>query len=342
MLSNLFKKFDIFRLYFRIGYPQMTVNKLFIILRYFFLVNICRKKIPWVAEFSITYNCQCQCKHCSVADYLNKGKASEELTTEQCKEILIDIRNIGIPKVDFFGGEPLLRKDIVELSKFASDLGLFVSITTNAFAITREMIKELKESKVSYISISLDSVDSKIHDELRGIFGLYQKVIDAVGYCFDEKLPCLISTYVTHKDIVCSAENKYNSNLMKIIYLSEYIKASGIRILFPIISGKWLGDTEKAFTQTEQNEVLNSLDNSFAFIEGAYCINKGEKICQSLNGRMFNISPYGDIQLCVTYPKSFGNLKEKKLRDVLHDMYTHEIYVKNAGRSCCNSNDLIE
>lgn len=334
MLSKL-------RLYFRIGTKQITIAKFFVMLRYLFLVNICRKKIPWVVEFSITYNCQCQCKHCSVADYLNKGKTFDELTTEQCKDILLQIKNIGIPKIDFFGGEPLIRKDIIELSKFAADLGLFVSITTNAFAATKEVIRELKLVGVSYISISLDSVDAETHDALRGIFGLYQKVIDAVRYCKEEGLPCVISTYITRKDIICSDENQYYSNLGRIIALSRQIGASGIRILFPIISGKWLGDKEKAFTQSEQKEVLASLDNSFAFIEGAYCINKGEKICQSLNGKMFNISPYGDVQLCVTYPKSFGNIKEKPLKDVLYDMYHHEIYVKNIGRSCCNTGDLI-
>ncbi len=338
MLYNLFKKIDTLRLYLRIALPQITIKKIIVMLRYLFLVNILRKKIPWVVEFSITYNCQCKCKHCSVSNYLNNDRTNEELTTIQCKDLLVKIKNIGIPKVDFFGGEPLLRKDIIELSKFASGLGLFVSITTNAFAADRNLIKELKLAKVSYISISLDSINAEIHDTLRGINGLYQKVMDAVRYCHELKLPCIVSTYITRKDVVL--DSNIETNLTRIISLSKRIEASGIRILFPIISGKWEGDNEKNFTQLEQKEVLDSLDNSFAFIEGAYCVKKGKKICQALIGKMFNISPYGDVQLCVTYSKSFGNIKKEELKYVLEYMYTHKIYMNNAGRNCCDSKAL--
>jgi MoaA/NifB/PqqE/SkfB family radical SAM enzyme len=343
MFSKLYKKkVATIGLYFRIGYQQLTFKKLFVMLRYFFLVYICKKNIPWVVEFSITYNCQCKCLHCSVADYLNKNKASDELTTKQCKDLLVQIKNIGIPKVDFFGGEPLIRKDIIELSKFGSSIGLFISITTNALTITRDLIKNLKKAKISYISISLDSADEKKHDRLRGIRGLYDIVLNAVKFCYEEKLPCLISTYVTRNDILGFGSRNDNSNLSRIISLSKEIKASGIRILFPIISGKWLENKKMALLLTEQKQILDSLDYSFAFIEGAFSVIKGKKICQSLIGKMFNISPYGDVQLCVTYPKSFGNIKEKRLKDVLHDMYTHKIYTENVGRSCCSSNDLVE
>lgn len=341
MLIKLSRALNVIKLYSRIGFRQITINKIFVMLRYLFLTSICKKNIPWVAEFSITYNCQCKCLHCSVADYLNKGKTAEELTTSQCKDILLQIKKIGIPKVDFFGGEPLIRKDIIELSKFGASIGLFVSITTNALNITRDVIKELKLAKVSYVSISLDSADENKHDYLRGINGTYKKVLESVKFCSEEGLPCLISTYITRKDIICSSPISKDSNLEKIITLSKQIKASGIRILFPIISGKWLEDKEKAFTQIEQEQVLSSLDYSFAFIEGAYCVAKGKKVCQSLNGRMFNISPYGDVQLCVTYPRSFGNIKDKSLKDVLYNMYHHEIYLKNTGRSCCDTGDLI-
>lgn len=342
MFSKFNKQIGVIKLYFRVGFKQITINKIFVMLRYLFLTNICKKNIPWVAEFSVTYNCQCKCTHCSVADYLNKGIPSEELTTDQCKDILLQIKKIGVPKVDFFGGEPLIRKDILELSRFGSSIGLFVSITTNALNITKKVIKDLKLADVSYISISLDSADEGKHDYLRGVKGTYKKVLDAVRFCYEEKLPCIVSTYITRKDIVCSGSGSKDSNLEKIVTLSKQIKASAIRVLFPIISGRWADDKDKNFTQFEKKQVLDSLDNSFAFIEGAYCIKKGEKVCQSLNGKMFNISPYGDVQLCVAYPKSFGNVKEKSLKEVLYDMYHHEIYLKNTGRSCCDTKELID
>jgi len=341
MLFKIFKRIKIFRLYFRVAFTQLTIEKFLTILRYFYLVYICKKHIPWVVEFSITYRCQCKCLHCSVADYLNKNKTSEELTTNQCKDILKQIKDIGIPKVDFFGGEPLIRKDIVELSRFGSSIGLFISITTNALVLERELIKDLKKVKVSYISISLDSVEKEKHDRFRGINGIYQKATNAVKFCYEERLPCLISTYITKNDILGFGSRNDNSNLRKIISLSKEIKASGIRVLFPIISGKWLKNKKRALDLIEQKQVLDSIDYSFVFIEGAFCVDKGMKICQSLTGKMFNISPYGDVQLCVIYPKSFGNIKNKSLKGILYSMYNHFIYLKNESRSCCDTDGLL-
>jgi len=279
--------------------------------------------------------------HCSVANYLNQRSVSEELTTDQIKNILKQIKDLGIPKVDFFGGEPLLRKDIVELSEYGSSIGLFISITTNAMLLTKRLIKDLKKAGTSYISVSLDSVDQEKHDRLRRTPGLYLKVLNAVKFCHEEKLPCLISTYIIRDDIVNFGLKNDNSNFSKIIALSKRVKASGVRVLFPIISGKWSEERSKSLNVSEQKQVLNSLNYSFVFIEGAFCLNKDKKICQSLTGKMFNISPYGDVQLCITYPKSFGNVKDKNLKEILYDMYNHSIYLKNKGRDCCSTKDLL-
>lgn len=341
MLYEVSKRIKILSLYLRVGLKQMTMKKFFTIFKYFFSIYICKRQIPWVVEFSVTYRCQCRCLHCSVANYLNRHSASEELTTEQIKNILMQIRDLGIPKVDFFGGEPLIREDIVELCKFGSSIGLFISITTNALVLTRTLVKDLKRMKVSYISISLDSVDEKKHDRLRRMPGLYQKILNAVNFCHEEGLPCLISTYITRDDIIGFGSKNDNSNLSRIITLSKKTNALGIRILFPIISGKWVENKNKALNFLEQNQVLNSLDYSFAFIEGAFCIKNGKKICQSLMGKMFNISPYGDVQICITYPKSFGNIKNKNLKEILNDMYSHSIYLKNRESSCCDTNALL-
>lgn len=56
---------------------------------------------------------------------------------------------------------------------------------------------------------------------------------------------------------------------------------------------------------------------------------------------MFNISPYGDIQLCVAFPDTFGNVKEAPLADLLKGMYIHPVYLKNKNGSCCSTTDLM-
>lgn len=329
------------QLYARVGLKGITPLRFYQMTRYWFLSNIFGKQIPWLMEFSVTYRCQCKCPHCSVGIYLDKASKKDELSNLQIKDVLGQAARIGIPKVDFFGGEPLLRDDIVDLVRFGAKRGLYMSITTNAWLLTKELTKELKQAGIRCINISLDSVSEEKHDRLRGLPGLYKRALDGARFCHEEDIPCIISTYVTRNRIKNFATGEQDdSQLTQTISLAKKIKSSGIRILFPIISGRWQQDSRKEFTEEEKRLVIDNIDHSFAFIEGAYSVRNGKKVCQSLSGKMFNISPYGDIQLCVTFPESFGNVKDKPLKELLKGMYHHPIYMKNKNGSCCDTEGL--
>lgn len=345
MLLTKVKEFirllKIARLYVRVGLRRMTPIKAYRMARYWILTTIFRKKIPWLIEFSVTYKCQCRCKHCSVSNYFDEARGKQEFSSEQIKDVLTQAVNMGIPKVDFFGGEPLIRKDIVDLVRFGESRGLYTSITTNAWALDKKMAKRLKKAGISCINISLDSVSEEEHDQLRGLSGVYKRAIDAFRYCHQEGIPCIASTYATRRRIKnFAAGESDDSSLTKIIALARNVKATAIRILFPIIAGEWVKKKEVELNEDEKQKVIESIDPSFAFIEGAYSVVKKKKVCQALSGKMFNISPYGDVQLCVAFPNTFGNLKEVGLRDLIEGMWKHPIYQKNKDGNCCSTNDL--
>ena len=336
-----FKRFlGMLRLYARVGLSRMTPKKAYVMARYWVLTQVFRRKIPWLIELSVTYRCNCRCKHCSVSNYFSDADLSRELKTGEVKKILDEALGMGIPKVDYFGGEPLLRKDIVELVRYGESLGLYISLTTNAWLLSPQMIKDLKAAGISCINISLDSVEEEEHDRLRGLPGVYQRAVDAVRGCHAAKIPCIVSTYATRRRIQNFAAPRDDSALTALIRFSKSIRATGIRILFPIIAGEWVKKKDIELSEAEKKFVIEHMDPSFAFIEGAYSVKGKTKVCQALSGRMLNISPYGDIQLCVTFPHSFGNVKDKGLRHLVNGMWSHPIYKKNKGTSCCSTEDL--
>lgn len=265
-----------------------------------------------------------------------------ELTNSEIKNILRQAALMGTPKVDLFGGEPLMRKDVMDLIRSGAEKGLYMSITTNGWLLTKEFVYRLKKAGISCINISLDSVSMDTHDRLRGLPGLYNRATDGVRHCYEAGIPCIISTYATRsriKNFGCQEAD--DSQLGQIIALARKLRASGIRILFPIISGRWAHNKTKELTEEEKKRVIDGIDHSFAFIEGAYSVKRKRKVCQSLIGKMFNISPYGDIQLCIAFPDSFGNVREKPLSELLRSMYNHTLYRKNKNGSCCNADKLI-
>ena len=76
-------------------------------------------KIPKYIMIGLTYRCQANCIHCCTGCY-PKDK-DKELTTQEVKKIIDQCRELGTAAINFFGGEPLLREDVLELIKYSSE-----------------------------------------------------------------------------------------------------------------------------------------------------------------------------------------------------------------------------
>ena len=127
-------------------------------------------------EFKLTGRCNLNCIHCA-ADCDINGK--EILNTEDVKIILDKLINLDIKTLMLTGGEPLIRKDIIEIlkhirSKFKGKL----SIITNGTLITEELALDLKKC-LSDISISLDGYNEESTNFVRGK-GVYTKIVQAI------------------------------------------------------------------------------------------------------------------------------------------------------------------
>lgn len=295
------------------------------IIKYCFLRYILRVVRPVSVVFALTYRCQCRCVHCSVGAY--KKASGDELSSGEVKELLAFLSRYGIFKVTFFGGEPFLREDLFELLEYANSVHQRISIDTNGLMLTPERVRRLKELRISNINISLDSAEPLVHDKLRGIDGCFAAAVNGIKLCVEAGIPCLVSTYASKRAIA-------SGDLKRLIGLSRTLGASGVKILLPIISGKWLCSVEEKLSLQEEEMVREIADPSFVYIEDALSmLRNSSKRCSSLDKNFFYISPFGDIQLCPAIPVSFGNLRQEKLDIILKRMWDHRIS-KTKCRGC--------
>ncbi len=84
-------------------------------------------------EFELTYLCNLRCLHC----FNETHSKTPQLDTEQVKNILDQIKALGINEVHFNGGEPLTRSDIYELLEYSTKIGLITKLETNAILLSR-------------------------------------------------------------------------------------------------------------------------------------------------------------------------------------------------------------
>ena len=160
----------------------------------------------WHLRFGITSNCNFRCSYCN-----SHNSVSKDMSDKDIKEIIEAAKNNGVKRIHWTGGEPLFKNSICEFMKYAKELGYEEqSMTTNGFFLEKK-VEELKDSGISRINISLDTMPNE--DEERGCIssveptGWINKKYDSVdgGYLYNR---CHLIGYQL------SAENANEKNLI--------------------------------------------------------------------------------------------------------------------------------
>ncbi len=111
---------------------------------------------------SVTQKCNLKCFYCH-----NEGqeKNNDELSVDEIQRIIKIAKKIGIRKVKITGGEPLLRKDIIEIVRSISGYMDEVSMTTNG-VLLEKYAAQLKKAGLSRVNISLDSLNPEAYKKI--------------------------------------------------------------------------------------------------------------------------------------------------------------------------------
>jgi radical SAM protein with 4Fe4S-binding SPASM domain len=130
---------------------------------------------PRLVFWEVTKGCNLRCIHCRAT--ATELASPLDLPTSKALEIIGDIAAYGSPILVLSGGEPLYRRDIFELARSASDRGLRVALATNGTMVTKDVARQIVNSGVKRVSISIDGADADTHDSFRGIPGAYEAAI---------------------------------------------------------------------------------------------------------------------------------------------------------------------
>ena len=133
-----------------------------------------------VVVWNITRRCNLKCIHCySDSD---ARQYPGELTWDQCRGVLDDLAQFGLPGVLLSGGEPLIHPRFFDLANYARGKGLRLTLSTNGTLIDRDTAQRLKDTGFAYVGISLDGIGAT-HDHFRGRQGAFEKTVAAFRHC---------------------------------------------------------------------------------------------------------------------------------------------------------------
>ena len=121
--------------------------------------------------WDITHRCSLNCKHCRA----NIPFVYDEKDLKFVKEVIDQLVEIDVKTLAISGGDPLLRKDLPKIVKYATQKGIRVRIQTNGQLINEKILDKLKEAGCDEFGVGLDSCNEKYHDWLRNKSGVFKK-----------------------------------------------------------------------------------------------------------------------------------------------------------------------
>ncbi len=282
---------------------------------------------------SVTYRCQCACVHCSQGSYA--VSPSKELSFEEIAEV-VDAASVSrLKELNLFGGEALLRPDIFELIRHGRTRAQHVTLDTNGVGIDAATARRIKEAGVDLVYLSLFSADPDLNDDLHRRKGNFKEIERATRRFIAEGVPVFYS--------VCIFKHLLEGDeLEKLVDLARERGVSGVRLLYPLFSGRWFGSHGVLLSPEERAVVDAQVDGSFVFVSEG--MNKPDyEGCPAVSGGSVFVSPYGDVQPCNFVPVYLGNVREEPLDVILDRARRHDFFspTYQCGRCPMMSEDFL-
>ncbi|MBW8001048.1 MAG: radical SAM protein [Planctomycetes bacterium] len=278
----------------------------------FFENLIERKRVPCSTYIAVTENCPYKCPHCSYGSHV-----SGELDTEQTLDIIKQLKDLGTVIIGFTGGEPLLRKDIVQLVEAANDEASSVLFTTG-FNLDENLCKKFADAHLGCLTIGIESQNADIHDEVRGSKGSFEQAVKSIKMSLDAGLYTAISTVGTREKFV-------DGTLEQLAILATENGVHEFRILEPIPTGSMQGQDDEILTPQESKQLADFHKNWNAKRKGpavacfAY-LESDEMFGCGAGFHHLYIDAAGNVCPCDLTPLSFGNVTQQPLTEIWKKM----------------------
>lgn len=139
--------------------------------------DVDRRYRPVYAVWELTLKCDLACHHCGS----RAGRARpDELTTEECQNLVGQMAALGVREVTLIGGEAYLRDDWLSIIEAIRAAGMHCSMATGGRGMTSERARAAAASGLQNAGVSIDGNEGT-HDRLRGVAGAYRSALEAAA-----------------------------------------------------------------------------------------------------------------------------------------------------------------
>ncbi|MCD4750115.1 MAG: radical SAM protein [Thermoanaerobaculales bacterium] len=275
-----------------------------------------------IRGFSVTlelaFRCNLRCVFCS------RWNDPEDLSLEVIEQVAADMSQLDAGYVSLTGGEPFVRKDIKEIIEVFEDAGIPIHINTNGVLLGRfaDYLRSKADSFIG-ITVSLDSSEAELHDEIRGVEGAFRKAIAGIE-AVRESIPVSIACTLNHR------------NLGEIETFAEFARSHGYSFRFQPLHND--GDNQLSPNEEGVDVEASSLNGLTARLESTltpaddYSLRQYYRLfepffrdragmkslrCTAAARTIFFVDPIGDVYPCDTRRDvNLGNVYQRRFLEI--------------------------
>ncbi|WP_245720141.1 radical SAM protein [Nocardia uniformis] len=283
--------------------------------------------------WELTRFCNLACRHCCTGSSPAISMA-DDVPTDAAIASLRQLEDAGVRELYLTGGEPLARRDFIELLEAAGtakDLSVFVA--TNGIFIRDRHITAFRSAGVRSITISMDGHDAESHDAIRGP-GAFQKAEKGIRRCVEARLPVRLSHMITPTNL---------GNVRRFCQLAVDLGVPTVALHTVIPAGTAVSSSDLVMSASRTSDVASTMAAVVEEFSSALSIQHGmdgsSNPAHCIAGQqLLHISPNGDVSPCSWMYKldkrfTLGNLRHESLLDCIGKL--DSVVGEYAGKPGC-------
>jgi pyrroloquinoline quinone biosynthesis protein E len=240
------------------------------------------KPLGLIAE--LTHRCPLGCPYCS--NPLALESRDDELDAGTWSRVFNEAAALGVLHVQLSGGEPGMRRDLVDIAANAREAGLSTNLITSGVGITTRTMRDLWEAGLDHVQVSIQDADAVSADRIAGYRGAFQRKHALAAEAVRLGLPLTVN-FVVHRANI--------ERISDMVDLALKLKADRIEIAHVQYYGWALKNRAALMPTVEQvTRAAAEVEELRRKHQGKIVIDAGPPDCVGgWDRRSFNVTPSG-------------------------------------------------
>jgi len=228
--------------------------------------------VPATAIIEVNYDCMLRCKMCRLwtADFRKERIGSNKvLSLDEIKNTIDQYAAAGVKTIYFIGGEPFLRKDLLDIVTYGKHKGMTCMTVSNGYLIREDLADRIVHSGLDVLAVSIDGPDRETHDRIRGVEGVFDHAVQAIRRINQRKKE--LNADLPMIAIACTVSSNNFRNLPDMVDLAKDLDVQQLRFQYISVIGR---DTVEQTNRMMGGDVVGM--HNFVGIPPSYLVTRDE------------------------------------------------------------------